>query len=52
MQTVRFVIVAVISAVCSIASWAQLTEAEKSAVLIQRNYEGQRQPHLQSGQLL
>ena len=39
MQTVRFVIVAVISAVCSIASWAQLTEAEKSAVLIQRNYE-------------
>ena len=39
MRTVRFLTFAVITAVCSIASWAQLTDAEKSAVLIQHDYE-------------
>ncbi len=39
MRAVRFVAVAVICAVCSSASWAQLTEAEKSAVLISHDYE-------------
>jgi acetyl esterase/lipase len=39
MRTMRFVTVAMMSTVCSIASWAQLSDAEKSAVLIQRNYE-------------
>ena len=39
MRSVRFVTVAVICAVCSIASWAQLTDAEKSAVVISHDYE-------------
>lgn len=39
MRTVRFVTVAVIGAVCFVASRAQLTDAEKSAVLISHDYE-------------
>lgn len=39
MRTARFAAVAVLCVICSITVWAQLTDAEKSVVILQHGYE-------------